>query len=419
MNTHTNTTHQEEAKSEPETAARNYFRPIITWVIGIAAVAALICFALYIADGKGGKPIVLFGGNGAVLEYEIPQGNTFWTEPSRKEIEKAYQERIAPLVEQMHQANTEAMFRALQGFRTDFKNLYAGIPPFIDDLTGYKTRFGVIGRLAKDSAVNWWKDNNSSKALEAYIAKKFEEHVLTEASVQELVQKTLMAYLDEVEANRNLLLSQIEENLSTGDIPLKSAIQMRIGDDFTAAFMHCFLESSKKMGVDSIMYGITSYLIGEVVASKMASVAIKSAAKFCTAAVAPIAAYITTSAVSSLSVQAVTQGVVMCSTAPQIATGGGAAGSFVGPVGTATGIVAGLAIGIVIDLWMTARFEKRTHEQLTGLLDDLMHSLEHGHAAGNGNAAPAKGMVKILLEANDRIHTLTQQAVFAAMTGGK
>ncbi|HQN00821.1 MAG TPA: hypothetical protein PLL36_07085, partial [Candidatus Hydrogenedentes bacterium] len=75
----------------------------------------------------------------------------------------------------------------------------------------------------------------------------------------------------------------------------------------------------------------------------------------------------------------------------------------IGPIGTAGGLIAGIAIGLVIDLWMTRHFEEKAQQDIQNLLNTLYSSLVVG-------GKTHQGLHPMFLDANNHIHAMTVQA---------
>jgi hypothetical protein len=96
------------------------------------------------------------------------------------------------------------------------------------------------------------------------------------------------------------------------------------------------------------------------------------------------------------------------------ATLGGAAGWLGGPLGAVIGVGAGLAVGAVVDWWVTDKFKANLTEQLTTYLDNLERDMINGVAATADRPARA-GLRESLYTAADKFHAIQSQAALNAL----
>jgi len=325
---------------------------------------------------------------------------------TREEVEAMYETHVAPLIETMHGQNRAAVDRILQDLQRDYQQFYAGIEPFVNDLSGYGTRFGVTGRFLSDAVRNWREGGQSARSLENYIAAKFERHVITEGAVRGLVQAALEQYLQETTANRNQLLVAIRQVLHTESIPLGGLMDAAVVENFDKAFSAMFTAVARELSINSVGYGLASLVAGElagVACAKAAPYVASAVTQVITRLAAPLAASLTTSVVANVSLQTALCGLTTGGAAAKGALIGGATGTSIGPIGTAGGLIAGIAIGLVIDLWMTRHFEEKAQQDIQNLLNTLYSSLVVG-------GKTHQGLHPMFLDANNHIHAMTVQA---------
>src|SRR4029078_11007379 len=95
-------------------------------------------------------------------------------------------------------------------------------------------------------------------------------------------------------------------------------------------------------------------------------------------------------------------------TAAGAVTGGGG-GSLAGPAGTVIGAAVGIGVGVVVDWWMSKRFEEKMTTQLNNFFDTLTTALVEGKDGDN------KGLKQSLNEAVDRCNKAQREAAGRAM----
>ncbi|HXY36321.1 MAG TPA: hypothetical protein VEI07_18940, partial [Planctomycetaceae bacterium] len=96
------------------------------------------------------------------------------------------------------------------------------------------------------------------------------------------------------------------------------------------------------------------------------------------------------------------------------ATLGGAAGWLGGPVGAVIGVGAGLAVGAVVDWWVTEKFKTHLTEELTTYLDNLERDIING--VGSTAEQPARiGLREALHDAADKFYVIQTQAALKAL----
>lgn len=386
-------------------------------VVAVALVlAGLLWVGLYYAEGGARRPDGATPSGKPAIRYttEIAAAPTE-PEPAvtPEEIQRVYRSHVLPMIEATNAANQAAAAEALRAFDREFQRFHDGVDPFVRDLTRFRTRFGVLRRLAADKFSRIWNGDEASTQLEAYIGGKFAEHVMTGDALEALIEDTLTQYMDAVEANRNALLVQIDRALRTDAIPLGAIINARIDEAFLADAMQHLVEAARQRGVDSVTYGIISYVLGEIAChGPIHTIRAISAGSARIAAAA--AGALASRTVGALSARLIAGGAGNIA-AVNTAAAGSAAGSVIGPAGTIGGLVGGIVIGVAVDLWLTTRFEADARLQLTETLHQLNTAIVHGQQ----DAPENKGLQAILQEANDTVFNATTEAVQAAMLGGK
>lgn len=227
--------------------------------------------------------------------------------------------------------NREAAVRAVERFQTLMNGHANGIDPFIKELNGFWTRVGMVGCTIKDHT--WGKGD----LVNSWVSAMFAHHVISDAAVKADIAKCLEQFQADVEANRNILYSQVQLSLNKirTDLHLPQVDFSKVLSLATSDLQNRL----QAMGDGTASMSVTSMLGGWVVGDVAQQVA-----------------------VGILERVAITIGARLISggTAGTAAAAGGSGGSFFGPAGTAVGIIAGLAAGWAFDSWLEAKHNAAT-----------------------------------------------------------
>jgi hypothetical protein len=309
-----------------------------------------------------------------------------------------YQQDLLPFLDRskiQYNANAD---KALERLHQDFDGFRSGIPSFVDDVTSWGTRFGIISRMTKDKWNNIWKneDDPNSEAVKTYILDKFEAQIMSRNALQKSVQSSLGQFKDDTGATRNELLSEMKMALTTKDVRLD--FPLPDFDTFQLAFDDYVASNVKSQGTASVENAVLTFI-----ASTVATVATERL-------VVQILELVAGEAMAA-GVEATVAG--GSSTAGGAAIGGGA-GSAGGPAGAAVGVGVGIVIGAIIDWWLTDRFKTSLTSELTGYLNNLEHDMIDGP-----KAKPEAGLRATLHTTADRLYLVQSKAVLEALTKAK
>ncbi|KAA5544561.1 hypothetical protein FYK55_09590 [Roseiconus nitratireducens] len=285
-------------------------------------------------------------------------------EPSSADLElnqqvvraRFFETSVLPLIEQLEADNRAAANRCLIRTERLIDQYHRGVEPFVQDMTSISTRLGILKRMP----AGWWKEDGR---VESYVQQKFESHLFSEQSLVRDITSVLMQFRSEVDANQRATLADVQAALTTADLP---AVRLDQQEAFFRKLSQQINQYAADQGTTSVQNMIGAFVLGEVGAFAARSVIAGLLSRF-----APTVA---------LSAAAGTSATVGAS-----ATGAGG-GSLAGPVGTVVGFGAGLAVGLVIDWWMTERFEAELREQMHGYLDALHATLIDGGNARTSSA---------------------------------
>jgi len=314
---------------------------------------------------------------------------------------KVYVSELDPLISLFTRRNEAAEQRALQALHDEFQKFQMGIEPFVEDMTRYGTRFGVLGRMAGDQWDKWWNKNENTDRVKSYINEKFREHVLSEEALESAITAVFAIYANDVTASRNQLLSEAGILLSTDDVPLP----LRFHEDQAQCFGELVQTQVARLLRDKGERSAAAMLLNLIAGEIATSVATSAAG------------LVLTQAATRLAVPAgIAGGTAMVSGG----AAGGGAGTALGPAGTIVGFGAGIIVGCAIDWWMTERFKEQMSGEIAAFLDSLESQIVKGIAEGpaesNGDGAQqAQGLITTLTDATLEADRIMRTAMLTAL----
>ena len=243
--------------------------------------------------------------------------------------------------------NREAIDRAQQHMAASFSRYHEGVPRYAAELASLGTRY----KIAKAMLTDWWSNSNDARKVGT---DKFAELVVSDEQLQHEVTAVIAQFASDLEANRNQMLSELQEKVSTAAVPCASP---GLGStNFAGAFT---LEAQHLLQNQAVQ----SPLVGAL-ATGGGFIAGEAATQIVTRLLAAMAARIAAGAVAEGS--AVAAGVVL----------GGEGGTIITPgVGTAVGVAAGIVLGFAVDWWAARNFEEKVTRECNGMLNDMQVSL--------------------------------------------
>jgi hypothetical protein len=307
-----------------------------------------------------------------------------------------------PLLDKTKEQNLQSADKAIDRLHEVFDRFRSGIPDFADDVTSWSTRFGLLKRMTKDTWNNYWKAeiDPGSQHVKEYMLEKFQVHIMSQGSLQNGVNSALAQFKDDVTANRNLLLREMKLALSTNDVKL----------DFSTPDFDAFQRDFQEHIARSVA-GLATASVENAVVSFAAS----SAAAIAVEQLVPQILRILASEAVSAGLDAAAAG------GSSMAGGGalgGAAGWLGGPAGAAIGVGAGLALGAIVDWWLTDEFKAKLTQELTRYLNNLERGMIDGVAA-DGDQSARTGLRATLRSAADTVHVIQSDAVIKALSEAK
>ena len=275
------------------------------------------------------------------------------------ELKRFFNQEVSPEIDNYTARNQQAVERAINRISSEFSVYKNRIPDFVEDITSWSTRFGVMGRGVKDLWKKCWKDNANSDQVSQYAYAKFERDMFSENNLTALLQSTLNQLKDDLKASQNQLHADVTASWDSKDYGLGELDIQKITDQVDQDIKL----SSNKFETESVEIGILSFVAGW--AAQDATVAlIKIILDSLTSDVAASVLATTATGSSMLTFTVV---------------GGESGAGTCGPIGSILGAVAGFGAGAAADWWMTKKFK----EKLTGDLNDLLTRVETGIVTGS------------------------------------
>ena len=332
---------------------------------------------------------------------------------SRKVITNIFETNLTPLIEYANKENEKAKDRAIQAFQNDFGEFHKGIPAFTEDLTGWGTRFGVVSNWTKDKWDAWWNENENANQLGEYVNDKFRQHILSEKKLEQAFIDAITQFTGDLAANRNALLSEMQIVLTSQDLP----VQIRLPKDefkvFSAQIQEHFKDLSIKLSEKSVVVGIGGLVAGFFVEEGARRAATGVAIRVIPAvAASPIITSVMAPVATGVATRLAAMGLTTGGATATFAAAGGTGRTLAGPLGTAVGGGVGFVAGGIADWWMSARFEKKTAEQIGTMLQVMGKQIIEGVGNEDGTSLGLDGTFG---EANRQMKRLMREATLTAM----
>jgi hypothetical protein len=276
---------------------------------------------------------------------------------TQAQIDAFFQSEVRPALDAYDARNKAAVDRAVERISNGVEQYREGIKPFVEDITSWGTRFGVIRRWGSDLGEKWWGDAANATKVHRYVSEKFERHLFSDAKLNALVAESLEQFRDDLAASQNRLHADVKAAWQKSahaqhEVNLQKLVQ-QVNESVQA--------KSSKMATDSLTVGVVSFIAGS---------ALEEAARaLVKVIIARVAAYIATSAATTTA----TSGGATATTTAAVGGGGTVLG---GPVGTVIGAAAGLVVGMIADWWTTNKLEKKLttecNEMVTGVKSQIL-----------------------------------------------
>ena len=269
----------------------------------------------------------------------------------RKRRQAFFQSVVTENLTAAQQANQDAADRCLARIEANFDRYRKNVDPFVDDVLGMGTRFGLLKRMPG----GWWSGDDRVKQ---YIMQKFEQHLFSEKKLTDDLRLVLEEFRAEIQANQRSLLVKTQAAIDQSDLP---PIKLDDYEVFFAAVTEEIGGMAQSEAETSVKDGLMSLVVSEAGSAVVGMLAGR---------------LVTAIAASSTAAVATSGG----------ATAGGAAagaagGSVVPGAGTIAGFVAGLVVGLGIDYWMTNQTAAKLETELLNYINQIEGDLLDGPAS--------------------------------------
>ena len=324
---------------------------------------------------------------------------------------RIFQQRIEPIVVNYSRKNDEAAQRAIQTVKDRFQKFRGGVAPFVEEMTEYGTRFGILKRIASDKWDKWWNKNDNAKGVATYVNEKYRKHVMSEEYLKSAMADAITVFSENINANRNKMLSEMDAVFSSSDFP----VELKLSDSEMKAFITQIgtemQKEAKTHGENTatamIVNFVGSSMIGFAAERMVADVA-TSAARV---AVSPLIPQVVNSVTNTIMVAVATR----CVTPTTALVGGGVIastsaiggemGAWGGPVGVVVGFGIGAVIGGLVDWWMEKDFKIKMTDEMTGFLNSVEDLIIYGKTQSSKFSqseisSSNKGLLETFREAN-------------------
>ena len=269
--------------------------------------------------------------------------------PSAQDVTAYYESTVAPILDESARRDRAAADAAMKRLHAHFQRFHGGIPAFAEDITGWGTRFGIVGRSVKDLWTKFWEDATRATATKQYVNAKFRDHIVSEVKLNAAIADTLGVFHEAITANRNRTLAEVKLALTMPECPVQIP-PLRIDALMRESAAAAEKLSAKQSG-DTVISGIATLAVGAAAGEAATNLAASLLARLAATTAATIA----------------TEG----SAAAGATATGGAAGTVGGPAGTIIGVGVGIVAAVIMDWWMTDSFKTKLHEQCGSFLTKL------------------------------------------------
>lgn len=257
--------------------------------------------------------------------------------------EAFFQDNGIPALSREMERNREALQRARRRLSATFTRYKSGVPEFAESLTTWGARY----RITKAVLADWWSDSNEARKV---ATDEFNTHVVSDEQLRTGVANIINQFASDVEANRNLMLSEVEAKATTAGLALASP-----------AFDSTNL-------VQGFMSEVQPLITAQAVDSPAVAILGTGGGFIATEAATRIISQLFTSLATRIATGAAARGSAVAAGA---LTGGGGGTALAPGVGTAIGIAGGIVVGCAVDLWMQKRFKEKVTDECNAILTDM------------------------------------------------
>ena len=306
----------------------------------------------------------------------------FPTGESDKQITSSFDPEILSFLAAYDARNKTAIEDAVARISDGIDDFRNGIKPFVEDITSWTARFGVVWRIGGDYFDEWFGAPAGRSETSAYVSERFERHLFSERKLELLLASTLGQFRDDLAASRNVLHAEVKAAWKKRDSAIREPnlenIAREVNISVTAA--------STKMATDSVSVAALSFLGGfliEEVAETIARAVLERA-------------------LSQMATSAVLKAVSAGGATVTLTAGWGATGSPAGPFGSVVGMTVGVLSGIVADWYMTELLEEKLASECNGMISSVASQVLFGTGTAPGVKRILVDSIAILKDAEEK-----------------
>ena len=298
-----------------------------------------------------------------------------------------FESQVVANLQVTDEANRLAAERCVRQIEQNFQRYREGVDGFVDELTGIKSRFGILRRMPG----GWWSGDDR---VGQYITEKFESHLFSEATLTDDLKGALETFRDDIRANQRELLIKTQAAVEQSDLP---PIKLDDYEVFFAIVNKQIGDLANAEAKTSVTDGVVTLVVSEAGST----------------AIGMIAGRLIASLGASTAATVATSG---GATVGGAATGA-AGGSIVPGAGTIVGFGVGLVVGFGIDYWMNnqtaAKLRGELLQYINSMESDLLLGPESAESRVDDQGSPApKGIQASVNSACDRLRDGVHQTLF-------
>lgn len=348
----------DERQEQKKEMSPQFSKGVLYIILGLGIIVAGYLLASFFSTPKFS--------DGEAPKFELPvqqQRVMVPPKPQTLDPEIIFNEKVKPVVEDCKRENEEVLRKCLFTLDERMKECYSGIDPFLDDMTSFGTKIGIVW--------NWAVGDK-----EAYIKSKFEEHIVSEEELKQILNDVVEQYIEGVGGNINEMHTRIMVNMEP--IRKQFNIPKTTIKTFVSSAMQYVLEdiqnnSNKLLWNTIISYGLSE--IGSYIAVQGGSIVLSQISSY---VLPTISEAILTPALAMAGVNLTsTLAGVGVGTAASAGTGA-TIGSVIPGFGTVVGFVAGGIIGIIIENHIDNNFKEKIKPQIERSIDEIKIQISRG-----------------------------------------
>ena len=300
-----------------------------------------------------------------------------------EDITRYYNKEINPLIDNSEKRSRLTADKTINALHEKFINYRKGITPFVEDITAWGTRFGIVGRSAGDLWDKYWNNIENPKRVSEYVYNKYSAHIFSDEKLEKDIAEIIDQFQSDIYAERNRLFSEMKAPLTSANSPV-------LFDDknfkvFIDDVNENVTKTANEMARDSVLLGSAAIVAGSVAGNfvqKIVKHKLEEAIK----------KWVKSRASTSIA--------------------SGKAGSTAGPAGTVGGIVVGLIVGILLDWWATDKLEEELKSQCSQILLDLEANIVKGSNNSPGLRAVFDEAVRVNIQSQ-------RNSILSVLKGGR